>query len=169
MKPSLLLSWPQVLSEIWASISVSGQTSNLRRAHKQFMTCLKRATRDKKEMRKKTFLTLEVRQLTDPSWCRVLTVALIDDNEADVDVEDDDGDVFCWLPAGEWLPTRVPWSGAARVHDLQPWEVSEHKSSRPFIIWAKSRVSCVVIQQLCTSAERKLSSCWMQKAGGKIS
>lgn len=48
MKPSLLLSWPQVLSEIWASIFVSGQTSNLRRAHKQFITRLKRAAEDKK-------------------------------------------------------------------------------------------------------------------------
>lgn len=52
----------------------------------------------------------------------------------------------CCLPAGERLSTGVPWSGAARVHDLQPREVREPKSSRPSITRAKSRGFCFFIQ-----------------------
>lgn len=121
MKPSVLLSWPQV--EIWASIFVSGQTSNLRRAHKQFMTCFKKINQGgEKEMRKRHFhlrsriwlIQVEVFFFFSSCWWCGWWVRC-----------------FVWLPAGEWLSTGVPWSGAARVHDLQSWEVREHNISRP--------------------------------------
>lgn len=139
MKPSVPLSWPQVLLEIWASIFVLGQTSNLRRAHKQFMTCLKeqRGGRMNIPGRSRTW-QIEV----DVKFCFVFFLIC--------------GSWWCWwwwgrcvrwrwvcfvchLPAGERLSTGVPWSGAARVHDLQPREVREQKSSRPSITRAKSR------------------------------
>lgn len=100
----------------------------------------KRATRGKDEY------PWEVTHLTDWSWRQVLFCVffLIC------------GSWWCWwwwgqcvrwrwvcfvchLPAGERLSTGVPWSGAARVHDLQPREVREQKSSRPSITRAKSR------------------------------
>lgn len=77
-------------------------------------------------MRKKMFPTQR-----SHSWLIKVDVDFDDDNKIDVDVEGNDF-FACWLPAGEWLPTGVPWSGAAGVHDLQPWEVREHEIIRLF-------------------------------------
>ena len=48
-----------------------------------------------------------------------------DDDDDDDDQDNDANDALFLWSAGEWLLTGVPWGGAARVHDLQPGEVSQ--------------------------------------------
>lgn len=75
MKPSPLLSWPRVLSEIWASIFVSGQTSNLRRLTNNSWWVQKERRRGTGKWGRRHFPS-EVDQLTDSCWrkeiCEVL-------------------------------------------------------------------------------------------------